>query len=352
MSAPGAASPSLLSPAELARRRTPDSPLLLLDVRSADERRRGHLPGDVGVPLSELPERLAELPKGRPIVVYDRRGEFAPRAAGLLGPAGFGPVAALAGGLEAYARDVDPSVGWLTGGAPDVFLAALPRPETGCLAYLLGDPVERRAILVDPGLDVAPYLARLREGDWSLSAIVETHSHADHLAGHADLHAKTDAPVYVSRRSPAAYPHRSLESGEEIRAGALALGILESPGHTLDHLTLTLGDRLFTGDSLFLGACGRTDLPGGDPNRLFDTFRERYDPLPDATEVHPAHFGPRQGLPEGFASTLGIERATNEALRFRDRAAFVRYMTEGWPPKPADFDRILTANLADAPASR
>jgi glyoxylase-like metal-dependent hydrolase (beta-lactamase superfamily II) len=175
---------------------------------------------------------------------------------------------------------------------------------------------------------------------------VETHSRADHLAGHARLHERTDAPVYLSVRSPSAFPHRPLGQGEELRAGGLALGVLETPGHTRDHLTLTLGDRIFTGDSLFVGGCGRTDLPGGDPNLLFDTFRARYDPLPDPTEVYPAHFGPKQGLPDGFSTTLGAERASNDALKIRDRAEFVRYMTEGWPPKPTDFDRILGANLA------
>ncbi len=350
-SAPTAHETARIAPSQLAERRRADPAPTLLDVRPTEERRLGHLPGDRAIPLPELPRRLGEIPRDRPLIVYDHTGEEAIRAAALLAQQGFPEVSALSGGLDAYAAEVDRGMPRYEREGDGHLVVPLPRPATGCLAYLLVDPVERRAIVVDPGLDPAPYLGLLSGGGLALTAIVETHSHADHLAGHAALHERTGAPIYLSPRSPASYPHRTLGDGEELRAGGLALGSFESPGHTLDHLTLRLGGRIFTGDSLFIGGCGRTDLPGGDPERLFTTFRERYDRLPDATIVHPAHFGPKQGLPEGTVSTLGTERATNEALRIRDRAEFVRYMTEGWPPKPADFDRILSANLADgAPA--
>jgi glyoxylase-like metal-dependent hydrolase (beta-lactamase superfamily II)/rhodanese-related sulfurtransferase len=331
---------------ELARLRYAAEPPLLLDVRSAAEHELGHLDGDLSLPLAELPKRSGEIPRGRPVLVYDRAGADAPAAAAFLRGHGFPNASVLEGGLDAYAREVDPSVGRFDPTSDGLLVVPLPRVDTGCLSYFLGDPVSREAIVVDPGIEPAPYVRRLRQGGWKLAAIVETHTHADHLAGHATLHLTTDAPIYVSRRSPAAYPHRPLEEGEELRAGALALRVLETPGHTQDHLTLRLGERIFTGDSLLIGACGRTDLEGGDPDRLFETFRTTYAPLPDATEVYPAHYGKLHALPERFVTTLGFERATNEALRIPTREAFVTYMTEGWPPKPADFDRIVRANLA------
>jgi glyoxylase-like metal-dependent hydrolase (beta-lactamase superfamily II) len=174
---------------------------------------------------------------------------------------------------------------------------------------------------------------------------VETHTHADHLAGHSALHAATGAPIYVSHRSPAQYPHRRLTEGEAVSFGGQELVVLETPGHTMDHLTLRLPDQVFTGDTLLLGSCGRTDLGGGSPDLLWESLHEKILRLPNETEVYPAHYGPHHALPDRFVSTVGFERATNEALNQGSHEAFVRYMTDGWPPKPKDFDRIVEANL-------
>jgi glyoxylase-like metal-dependent hydrolase (beta-lactamase superfamily II) len=198
---------------------------------------------------------------------------------------------------------------------------------------------------VDPGHDVEPYLATLAREQWRLRAIVETHTHADHLAGHHALHQRTDAPIYTGRLSPAAYPHRSLGDGEALTLGPDEIVVLETPGHTRDHVTLRLRDKVFTGDTLLIGSCGRTDLGDGDPDRLWESLTEKLLPLPDETEVFPAHYGRRHALVERYVSTIGFERATNEALRQGSRAAFRTYMTEGWPPKPSDFDRIVAENL-------
>jgi glyoxylase-like metal-dependent hydrolase (beta-lactamase superfamily II) len=346
--APSVGSVPLISATDLRELRELPDPPVLLDVRSSPERIAGHIEGDRWIPLSELPRRLGELPRGRPIVAYDLFGDGARKAAAFLLDSGRADVAALDGGADEYARLVDPTVGRLS---PEegtgLVLVQLPRPESGCLSYFLGDPIGRRAILVDPGIDVLPYSARLKEGGWTLDAIVETHTHADHLAGHAALHLKTGAPIWLSRRSPAAYTHQGLSAGDSIEAGSLRLEALETPGHTRDHLTLKLGNRIFTGDTLLLGACGRSDLGDGDPEMLWSSLHETLGALGDDVEVYPAHFGPRHALPARYVSTLGFERATNEALLVPTREAFVKYMTEGWPPKPADFERIVAANLAD-----
>ena len=337
-------------PAELAGARAGGTGPVLIDLRPPAERAFGHLPGDRSLPLSELLRDPAPLARGVPVLLYDHRGEFAPRAAARLRREHGILAAVLEGGIDAYAREVDPALGRYEAADPAFLTFQLPRPETGCLAYLLVDPRERRAIVIDPGLDVDPYLARLSAGGWSLEAIIESHTHADHLAGHARLHARTGAPIYLGRRSPASYPHRSLEAGEEVRAGELSVVALETPGHTMDHLTLRSGGRIYTGDTLLLGSCGRTDLGGGDPHALYRSLHDVLLHLPEETEVLPAHFGPRHALPARYVSTLALERATNEALRLGSEAEFLTYMTEGWPPKPADFDRIVAANLADAPA--
>lgn len=336
----------LWAPSELRDGRSGPEPPFLLDVRPPAERRCAHLDGDRAIPLAELPDRLAELPRDRTIVCYCQFGDRARQAARFLRGRGFSRAVALEGGIDEYARRIDPTIPrYGAVGAEPIVLQEFPRPETGCLAYLVGDPAEREAVLIDPGRDIAPYLEALARGGWHLSAIVETHTHADHLAGHAALAARTGAPIGLGRRSPAQYPHRSLADGEELRFGGASLRVLETPGHTRDHLTLLVGDRAFTGDTLLSGSCGRTDLADGDPNLLWESLVERILPLPEATEIFPAHYGPRHALPDGFATSLGFERRTNEALLQGSREEFLRYMTEGWPPKPKEFDRIVAANL-------
>jgi sulfur dioxygenase len=337
----------LVAPKELARLLSGPAPPLLVDVRPSAERRLAHFPDDQHIPLEALPGALERVPRDRPVVLYDHLGFRARWAAEFLLGRGFDRVAALEGGIEEYARVVDPTLGRYSDDRPGVeyVVRQMPRPDTGCLAYLVGDPVGRAAVVVDPGLDVRPYRAALADGDWTLSAIVETHTHADHLAGHAALQAATGAPIFVSHRSEAQYPHRTLSEGEAVRFGAHELVVLETPGHTMDHLTLRLGDRIFTGDTLLLGSCGRTDLGGGSPDRLWESLQDKLLRLPAETEVYPAHYGPHHALPDRFVSTLGFERATNEALTQGSREAFLRYMTEGWPPKPKDFDEIVRKNL-------
>jgi sulfur dioxygenase len=338
----------LIGPRELKALLDGPSPPVAVDVRSGEERRLAHLAGDLHVPIDELPARLASLPRDRPIVAYDQFGSRARQAAGLLHDRGFPLAAALEGGIDEYARVADPDVPRydLEASRADLIVRQMPRRDTGCLAYFLADPTERVGVLVDPGIDVAPYLALLRDGGFSLAAIVETHTHADHLAGHARLRAATDAPIWVSHRSPAQYPRRTLAEGDALPFGREELRVLETPGHTRDHLTLRVGGRILTGDTLLLGSCGRTDLGDGSPDLLWESLTEKILRLPAETEVYPAHFGAHHALPDRYVSSLGFERAVNEALQQPTRAAFLTYMTEGWPAKPADFDQIVRENLA------
>ncbi|MFI5414005.1 MAG: MBL fold metallo-hydrolase, partial [Candidatus Lutacidiplasmatales archaeon] len=325
------------------------APPVLLDVRSAEERAVVHLPGDLHVPLDNLGPRLSTLPRDRPLVTYDHFGAQARRAARFLQDRGFPLSAALEGGLEEYSRVADPDLARYPEDDPaaHLFLRQIPRPDAGCLAYFLGDRNAREGIIVDPGRDIAPYRALLAEGHWRLVGIVETHTHADHLAGHSALHAATDAPIHLGRLSPAQYPHRSLADGDSVSFGEEEVVVLETPGHTPDHVTLKARDKVFTGDTLLLGSCGRTDLGGGSPEKLYASLQEKLLTLPRETEVYPAHYGAKHALTERYVSTIGFEQVRNEALTQGSLDAFVLYMTEGWPPKPADFDTIVRTNLEE-----
>jgi glyoxylase-like metal-dependent hydrolase (beta-lactamase superfamily II)/rhodanese-related sulfurtransferase len=337
----------LVAPRELARLLDSAERPFLVDVRRPEERRLVRLPDDRAIPLAELAASIHQLPRDRAIVLYDHLGFQARVAAEFLLARGWKHVAALEGGIDEYARVVAPELGRYPAEmpTPDLLLRQLPRPETGCLAYFVGDPNSRHAIIVDPGVDPEPYRNLLKEGNWTLAAIVESHTHADHLAGHSALHAATDAPIFLSHRSPASYPHRNLSEGEAVSFGSSELVAIETPGHTPDHLTLKVRDKIFTGDTLLLGSVGRTDLGPGSPDALYESLTDKLLRLPAETEVYPAHYGPLHALPQRYVSTLGFERATNEALNQGSREKFIQYMTEGWPPKPADFERIVRANL-------
>lgn len=228
-----------------------------------------------------------------------------------------------------------------------IAIQQFPNLATGCLTYLVRDLASGEAVAIDPGRGVEPILRALSGDGLRLRAIVETHTHADHLSGHAILHERTGAPIFVSHRSPAQYPHRSLSEAESVAFGGSELAIWETPGHTLDHLSLRLEDAVFTGDTLLPGSCGRTDLGDGDPTRLWESLTGKLLSLGDATEVFPAHYGPLHGLPPPFrySSSIGYERRTNEALLQPSLSAFLHYMEEGWPPKPASFDEVVRENL-------
>jgi glyoxylase-like metal-dependent hydrolase (beta-lactamase superfamily II) len=338
-----------ISPAGLEALRKGDAPPLLLDVRPADQRALVHLEGDRWIPLDELPARAGEIPGTTTVVVYCHYGGAANRGASVLRRAGLAEVAVLEGGIDEYARTIDPTLPRYgePPGSPWV-LQRFPNPETGCLAYLVYDRESDEAVVVDPGQEVGPYLEALRARGLHLAAIVETHTHADHLSGHAELHARTSAPIWLGPRSAAQYPHRTLAEGDGIDLGTTEMLVWETPGHTRDHLSLRLDGAVFTGDTLLPGSCGRTDLGDGDPELLWESLTTKLLTLPEETEVFPAHYGPRHGLPPPprYSSTIGFERRTNEALLQPDRAAFLTYMTEGWPPQPAEFATIVRANLS------
>jgi glyoxylase-like metal-dependent hydrolase (beta-lactamase superfamily II)/rhodanese-related sulfurtransferase len=346
---PRSGSVPLIAPEALRSLLKSREPPYLLDVRPASERRLARLPNDYHVPLESVAAALASLPRDRPIVVYDHLGFRARIAVDYLTQHGFGRAAALEGGLEEYARVADPDIARYPVDDPTgrIYLRQFARSDSGCLSYFVGDVNERVGLIIDPARETEPYRALLAEGGWRLAAILETHTHADHLAGHAALHAATGAPIYVSHRSPAEYPHRRLAEGDGVRFGGEEALVLETPGHTQDHLTIRVRERIFTGDTLLLGSCGRTDLGDGSPERLWESLTEKILRLPAETEVYPAHYGAKHALPERYVSTLGFERASNEALRQGSREAFVAYMTEGWPPKPADFEAIVRTNLVE-----
>jgi hydroxyacylglutathione hydrolase len=236
-----------------------------------------------------------------------------------------------------------------------------------CLAhasYMLGS--EGAAAVVDPQRDVDIYLAEAQKHNLKIAYIVETHMHADFVSGHQELAARTGAKICLSVQAGAEFPHVAVMDGDELQLGRAVLRFLETPGHSVDSISVVLADldrspapwAVLTGDTLFIGEVGRPDLsPGRTPEELasmlYDSLHGKLLKLPDPVEIYPAHGAGslcgRNISPERH-STIGKERALNYALRPMGREDFIRLITADLPERPEYFFRDKEINRAGAPA--
>ncbi|MCK5942848.1 MAG: DUF2892 domain-containing protein [Planctomycetes bacterium] len=228
--------------------------------------------------------------------------------------------------------DADRTVGKLT-----VLTFAHPQ---GCRAYLLADPVSQQALALDVHLDLVDEVAAtVQRNGWQLPFVVDSHTHADHPSGSAELARRTQSARVAHERSEHAGVDRHPQDGDVLRLGEVEVQVLHAPGHTPDHMVLKTDAAVFSGDSLLIGAVARTDFLGGDAGQLFDSLRRVFDGLPDETVVFPGH--DYQGR---VRTTLGDERRDNAWLRIADRDTFVRELTANRPPRPANMDDLLRLN--------
>jgi sulfur dioxygenase len=214
-------------------------------------------------------------------------------------------------------------------------------PESSTYTYLLGDDVAKVAALIDPVIEqVERDLARVAALGLKLVNTIETHVHADHVTGGSTLAERTGSKPVVHKDSPVTCEAVRLGQGDRFRVGALELAVLETPGHTPESLSFVLGDKVFTGDALLIGTCGRTDFQGGDPGALYDSIHARLFTLPDDTLVYPAHDYNGQ-----TSSTIGAQKRGNTRLAGKSRDEFVSIMNHLGLPPPKKLDVALPANL-------
>lgn len=192
----------------------------------------------------------------------------------------------------------------------------------GCCSYLLADDVTCSAVLIDPEISqVDRLLALVAKLGVRPHYVIDTHTHADHFSASRELARRLGIPAVMHRASAAPYIDLRVDDGETLIAGTLRLRVLHTPGHTSDSMSLVVGDRVITGDTLLRMATGRTDLPTGDANALYDSLFDKLLRLDDALGVYPGHN--YKGL---APTTIGQEKASNPRLQRRDRAAFVEQM--------------------------
>jgi glyoxylase-like metal-dependent hydrolase (beta-lactamase superfamily II) len=218
--------------------------------------------------------------------------------------------------------------------------------------------------VVDPQLDVAPYLEAAARSKMQIRYVVETHVQADHLSGCRELAGSTGATICFHELAPVAFPFRALKDGDALDLGNVQATVLHTPGHSPDSLCLLVTDKtrgpepwfVLTGDTLFVGDAGRPDLHGEEASRrlagqLYDSLLQKLLTLPDAIEVYPTHFSGSacgrnmSGKPH---STIGFERQFNVALKPRSREEFIGFMLANLPPQPPEFAMNRQKNLGVA----
>lgn len=222
--------------------------------------------------------------------------------------------------------------------------------------------------VIDPARNPEPYYDFATQHRAKITAIIETHPHADFVSSHLEMHNTTGAVIYVSKLLGAEYPHQAFDEGDAIVLGNITLRALNTPGHSPDSISIVAADEngksqaVFTGDTLFIGDCGRPDLreQAGAitaaraelAGQMFHSLRRKLMTLPDDVLVYPAHGAGSlcgKGLSAQSSSTIGAEKITNWSLQNLSEAEFVKELLADQPfiPKYFPFDVALNKKGAD-----
>jgi glyoxylase-like metal-dependent hydrolase (beta-lactamase superfamily II) len=211
----------------------------------------------------------------------------------------------------------------------------------GCQSYLVGCAETFAAALIDPeASQIDRYVGLAARHGLHMRYVIDTHTHADHFSAARQVAERFGAAWVMHRASPAPGVDIRVDDGDLLRIGALRLKVMHTPGHTLDSMCLIGDDRVFTGDTLLIGGTGRTDLPGGDAQALYDSLFQRLLKLDPAMAVYPAH-----DYKGRSHSTIEAELASNPRLQQRDRAAFVAMMQGLNLTAPKHLTEALRVNM-------
>jgi len=212
--------------------------------------------------------------------------------------------------------------------------------ESSTFTYVLADPATRDAVMIDAVDTQFPEYSKLiNRAHLTIKYVIETHTHADHVTGAGALREATGAKAATPLPCGVVPADLQLEDGAELRFGHEVLVAIATPGHTAGSMSYAWRDKVFTGDSLLIGGCGRTDFQGGDAGTLYDSITQRLFALPDETLVYPGH-----DYKGRTSSTIGAEKAGNPRLAGRTRDEFIALMGALNLPPPKKIDVAVPAN--------
>jgi glyoxylase-like metal-dependent hydrolase (beta-lactamase superfamily II)/rhodanese-related sulfurtransferase len=242
-----------------------------------------------------------------------------------------------------------------------VYFKQLLNEDCGCSSYLIASRQSHECAVIDPALDIHPYLEVMRDRGMTLRYIIDTHLHADHVSGNRRLSAEAGVPVSLGQGADVRFPFHPLQDGQQLLLDEVVLTILRTPGHRPEAISVLVTNpprspepsMVLTGDCLFVGDVGRPDFGGPDAAAQQFASNRRLLTLPDYVEVFPAHFEGScgRGMCGRPSSTIGFERRFNPMLQLASEEAFVRELTAVRPPKPLNMQAILATNQGAAAMS-
>ena len=328
--------------------------VIVLDVRSAADRASWAIPGSLHVDAyAELkahnPHALdsLSLPSDVPVVTVCNSGYTSQIASKQLIARGI-EAHSLEGGMQAW------SLSWNTADVPlpssSAEVIQIRRVGKGCLSYLIGS--QDKAVVIDAALQPEVYLDLAQSRGWSITAVLDTHIHADHLSRSRLLAERSDATVYLPDQERVRYPFTALHDGFTINVGVVALTAIQTPGHTQESMSYLLDRQaLFTGDTLFLQGVGRPDLHASaeearaHAHLLYQTLQHLLA-LPGHTLILPGHANapmPFDKIP--LTASLGDLRNQVKLLQLSE-SEFVETLVSRIPPVPPNHERIIELNEA------
>ncbi|MGH9989123.1 MAG: MBL fold metallo-hydrolase [Nitrososphaera sp.] len=190
--------------------------------------------------------------------------------------------------------------------------------------YIVADEENGEAAVIDPSWDLDKIFQTLKKNNWRTKYIINTHTHFDHVIGNEQMAEITGAMI-VQHKNSQLKKDIAVSDGDTIEIGSIRLRVLYTPGHSKDSICLLLDDQfILTGDTLFVGNCGRVDLPGSNAKEMYDSLFDRLTKLDEKLILYPGHnYGPTS------ISTIGHEKKTNYVLRPRSKQEFLELMTAG-----------------------
>ena len=229
-------------------------------------------------------------------------------------------------------------------------------------SYAILSECDHQVVLVDPSRDIRPYLAFAEKNEATIIRVIETHPHADFVSGHLELHQSVGATIYCSKLVGAVYPYQTFDDGDIISFGKIKLKSINTPGHSPDSISILLehdgkDNAVFTGDTLFIGDCGRPDLREIAGNltgkreelaaNMYHSLHDKLMVLGDDVIVYPAHGAGTlcgKALSDANSSTIGAEKLSNWSLQRMEKVEFITTLLQDQPFVPKYFPYDVELN--------
>ncbi|KAB1198807.1 MULTISPECIES: rhodanese-like domain-containing protein [Haloferax] len=338
----------------------------VVDTRPPESFDAWHIAGAVNVPYHPVDglggdwdwERVEELAAEGPIVAICGKGLSSTSFGFALSTRGYDDVTVVKGGMEDWSKLYE--LVELETGDDDLYVAQVQRRAKGCLGYVVGSRSAREAVVVDATRQFHEFELVAADAGMTVSGVLDTHVHADHVSGGRALADRLGVPYYLGEHATdrdVQYDFTALADGETLSVGEVEIEARYAPGHTSDMTNYLVDGRyLLTGDTLFVESVGRTELQFGDADAatgaelLYETLHERILSLPAETRILPGHVSVAADGTYGVASpgelvgtTLG-ELREELALLEMDEETFVHRIADDTPEKPPNYERVIAIN--------